>query len=42
VRSSLIVVATLVLTPLLTFMAMNHYGISANLMSLGAWRSPSA
>ncbi|MCA0185807.1 MAG: CusA/CzcA family heavy metal efflux RND transporter [Proteobacteria bacterium] len=35
VRSSLIVVATLVLTPLLTFMAMNHYGISANLMSLG-------
>ncbi|WP_079434733.1 efflux RND transporter permease subunit [Zoogloea sp. LCSB751] len=35
VRSSLIVVATLVLTPLLTFLAMNHYGISANLMSLG-------
>ncbi|MBI5861341.1 MAG: efflux RND transporter permease subunit [Rhodocyclales bacterium] len=35
VRSSLTVVATLVLTPLLTFMAMNHYGISANLMSLG-------
>ncbi|MDK9726486.1 MAG: CusA/CzcA family heavy metal efflux RND transporter [Sterolibacteriaceae bacterium MAG5] len=35
VRSSVIVVATLVLTPLLTFMAMNHYGISANLMSLG-------
>ena len=35
VRSSLIVVATLLLTPLLTFMAMNHYGISANLMSLG-------
>ncbi|WP_374243879.1 efflux RND transporter permease subunit [Zoogloea sp.] len=35
VRSSLIVVANLVLTPLLTFMAMNHYGISANLMSLG-------
>ena len=35
VRSSLIVVATLVLTPLLTFMAMNHLGISANLMSLG-------
>ncbi|SDH64022.1 efflux RND transporter permease subunit [Propionivibrio dicarboxylicus] len=34
-RSSLVVVATLVLTPLLTFMAMNHYGISANLMSLG-------
>ena len=35
VRSSLIVVATLVLTPLLTFMAMNRLGISANLMSLG-------
>jgi cobalt-zinc-cadmium resistance protein CzcA len=35
VRSSLIVVATLVLTPLLTFLVMNHYGISANLMSLG-------
>lgn len=35
VRSSVIVVATLVLTPLLTFMAMNYLGISANLMSLG-------
>ena len=35
VRSSLIVVATLVLTPLLTFLAMNKLGISANLMSLG-------
>jgi cobalt-zinc-cadmium resistance protein CzcA len=35
VRSSLIVVATLVLTPLLTFLAMNRLGISANLMSLG-------
>ncbi|AXS78814.1 efflux RND transporter permease subunit [Dechloromonas sp. HYN0024] len=35
VRSSLIVVGTLVLTPLLTFMAMNRLGISANLMSLG-------
>ena len=35
VRSSLIVVGTLVLTPLLTFMAMNYLGISANLMSLG-------
>ena len=35
VRSSLIVVATLVLTPLATFMVMNHYGLSANLMSLG-------
>jgi len=35
VRSSVIVVATLILTPLITFMAMNHYDISANLMSLG-------
>ena len=35
VRSSLIVVATLVLTPLLTFYVMNRVGLSANLMSLG-------
>ena len=35
VRSSLIVVATLVLTPLLTFFAMNKACLSANLMSLG-------
>lgn len=35
VRSSIIVVGTLILTPLITFMVMNHYGISANLMSLG-------
>ena len=35
VRSSLIVVTSLVLTPLITFMVMNHYGLSANLMSLG-------
>ncbi len=35
VRSSLIVIATLVLTPLVTFMVMNRYGLSANLMSLG-------
>jgi heavy metal efflux system protein len=35
VRSSVIVIATLVLTPLLTFMAMNQIGLSANLMSLG-------
>ena len=35
VRSSVIVVGTLILTPLLTFMAMNKLGISANLMSLG-------
>jgi len=35
VRSSLIVVATLVLTPLATFIVMNRVGLSANLMSLG-------
>ena len=35
VRSSLIVVSTLVVTPLATFIVMNHLGISANLMSLG-------
>ncbi|GJL74744.1 efflux RND transporter permease subunit [Nitrosomonas sp.] len=35
VRSSLIVVATLLVAPLITFMIMNHQGISANLMSLG-------
>ncbi len=34
-RSSLIVVASLVLAPLITFMVMNQYHISANLMSLG-------
>jgi cobalt-zinc-cadmium resistance protein CzcA len=34
-RSSLIVIATLVLTPLATFLVMNRFGISANLMSLG-------
>ena len=35
VRSSLIVVSTLIVTPLLTFIAMNELGLSANLMSLG-------
>jgi cobalt-zinc-cadmium resistance protein CzcA len=35
IRSSLVVVATLVLTPLITFMVMNRIGLSANLMSLG-------
>jgi cobalt-zinc-cadmium resistance protein CzcA len=35
VRSSLVVVASLLLTPLITFMAMNYFGLSANLMSLG-------
>lgn len=34
-RSSIIVIATLVLTPALTFLVMNYYGMSANLMSLG-------
>jgi cobalt-zinc-cadmium resistance protein CzcA len=34
-RSSVIVIATLVLTPLLTFVVMNQAGLSANLMSLG-------
>lgn len=35
IRSSIIVVATLVLTPLLTFLVMNRFGLGANLMSLG-------
>ncbi|MBX9630505.1 MAG: CusA/CzcA family heavy metal efflux RND transporter [Burkholderiales bacterium] len=35
VRSSLIVVMTLLLTPLITFMVMNEVELSANLMSLG-------
>ena len=34
-RSSLIVIGTLVLTPALTFLVMNSLGMSANLMSLG-------
>jgi cobalt-zinc-cadmium resistance protein CzcA len=34
-RSSLIVSANLLLTPLITFLIMNHIGLSANLMSLG-------
>ena len=34
-RSSVIVIATLLLTPALTFLVMNQYGMSANLMSLG-------
>src|SRR5882724_11711741 len=33
-RSSLIVSANLLLTPLLTFLVMNHFDLSANLMSL--------
>lgn len=35
IRSSLIVSANLLLTPLLTFLIMNRIGLSANLMSLG-------
>ncbi len=35
VRSAIIVIATLVLTPLLTLMVMSYLGMSANLMSLG-------
>jgi cobalt-zinc-cadmium resistance protein CzcA len=35
IRSSLIVSATLLVTPLLTFLVMNKIGLSANLMSLG-------
>lgn len=34
-RSSVVVIATLLLTPPLTFLVMNYYGMSANLMSLG-------
>jgi heavy metal efflux system protein len=34
-RSSAIVVVALVVAPLITFILMNRYGISANLMSLG-------
>jgi cobalt-zinc-cadmium resistance protein CzcA len=35
IRSSLVVSANLILTPLLTFLIMNQIGLSANLMSLG-------
>jgi cobalt-zinc-cadmium resistance protein CzcA len=35
IRSSLIVVSTLIVTPLATFIVMNQLGLSANLMSLG-------
>ena len=35
VRSAIIVIATLILTPLLTLMVMSYLGMSANLMSLG-------
>ncbi|MDE3017813.1 MAG: efflux RND transporter permease subunit [Nitrospirota bacterium] len=35
VRSALIVIATLIITPLITFIVMGRMGLSANLMSLG-------
>lgn len=35
VRSALIVIATLIITPLITFLVMGRLGLSANLMSLG-------
>ena len=34
-RSALIVTATLIVTPLVTFIIMDHVGLTANLMSLG-------
>ena len=35
VRTSIVVCFTLIITPLVTFMVMNYYGMPANLMSLG-------
>lgn len=35
VRSALVVTATLIVAPFATFIAMNHVGLTANLMSLG-------
>lgn len=35
VRSALVVTATLIVTPLATFIAMHQFGLTANLMSLG-------
>lgn len=35
VRSALVVTATLIVTPMATFIAMNQFGLTANLMSLG-------
>ena len=35
VRTSIVVCFTLIITPLITFMVMNYYGMPANLMSLG-------
>ncbi len=34
-RTSIVVCFTLIITPLVTFLVMNHYGMPANLMSLG-------
>ncbi|MXS84067.1 efflux RND transporter permease subunit [Nitrosomonas oligotropha] len=34
-RTSFVVCFTLIITPLITFLVMNHYGMPANLMSLG-------
>lgn len=35
VRTSIVVCFTLIITPLVTFLVMNYYGMPANLMSLG-------
>ncbi|SFL79103.1 efflux RND transporter permease subunit [Nitrosomonas communis] len=35
VRTSIVVCFTLIITPLVTFIVMNYYGLPANLMSLG-------
>lgn len=35
VRTSVVVCFTIIITPLVTFMVMNYYGMPANLMSLG-------
>lgn len=35
VRTSIVVCFTLIITPLVTYLVMNHYGMPANLMSLG-------
>ncbi|PSJ17450.1 efflux RND transporter permease subunit [Nitrosomonas supralitoralis] len=35
IRTSIVVCFTLIITPLITFMVMNYYGMPANLMSLG-------
>jgi len=35
IRTSIVVCFTLIITPLITFLVMNYYGMPANLMSLG-------